>query len=236
MVVVMNSNACSFVLVASLLSCGAAQSADLSGLVARGSIEATAYDWSGSYLGAHLGYGLGRSANHWAPTTSDPWTIDGDIDFNGANAGVHAGYQAQFGNVVVGAEADLSGAHMIGNDAQFAGLVNEIEVSMLGTLRGRIGLAYDGFLLFATGGVAAADLYKRDLDNQYSSRNFTTGAVLGAGLEVALTDNVRVRAEYQHIWLDRVDAGIIGASGGGYLHRADNPSLDIVRAGVSYAF
>lgn len=232
----MNQRALAVTILLGALPAGAAHAADLSGLYAAAPMATSSYDWSGPYIGVHLGYGSGMSANHWAVTSLGPWTPDGDINYSGFAGGVHAGYQKQFGSFVLGAEADLSGGSIRGDDAQFAGFVNEIEITTLGTLRGRVGLAYDSFMVFATGGVALADLYKRDLDNQFSSRNFTTGLVAGLGVEAALTDNVRVRAEYQHVWLDRVDAGVIGAGGGGYMHRADNPSLDIVRAGISYAF
>ncbi|QEE21552.1 porin family protein [Youhaiella tibetensis] len=222
-------------LVVSLAPCGAL-AADISALYVPGSVASTDYDWSGPYVGAHFGYGSGMSTNHWASSPTDPWNVDGDISYSGFNGGVHAGYQAQFGSFVLGGEADINGGSMKGNDSQFAGLVNEIEIGTFGTLRARAGLTYDRFMVFATAGVAVGELYKRDLDSHASSRNFTTGLVAGAGVEAALTDNIRVRAEYQHIWFDKVDAGLIAAGGGGYLHRADNPSLDIFRAGVSYAF
>ncbi|HTN63062.1 MAG TPA: outer membrane beta-barrel protein, partial [Devosia sp.] len=161
---------------------------------------------------------------------------DGDIDYEGLTGGLHAGYQAQFNSLVFGAEADLSLGGLKGNDSQFAGFVNEIEIDMIGTLRGRLGFAHDNFMIFATGGLAGAALNKRDITNQFSNRNFATGWALGAGVEVALTDNLRARAEYQYITLDPVETGIVAASGGGYMHRADAPSINIIRGGLSYAF
>jgi len=190
------------------------------------------YDWSGPYVGAHLAHGWGLSPNSYLYGT---WLPDGDIAYQGFAGGIHAGYQRQFGNVVVGAEADLTGGSIRGDDAQTAGFVNEIEISGLGTLRGRLGFAQDNFLVFATGGLAVADFYKRDLTNGASGRHFAPGWTLGGGVEVALTDNIRLRAEYQYIRLDTVETGLAG-NFGGYLHRADAPALNVLRVGASYAF
>lgn len=194
------------------------------------------YRWRGSYAGAHVGYGFGMSSNQWAADRAGPWMPDGDIHYRSLLGGVHAGYQVQFDNFVIGAEADLSMTRLQGDDSQFAGAANQIEINTVGTLRGRFGLAFDNVMVFATGGLAAAQLTKRDLTNlSAASPHFGAGWTVGAGLEMAISTSLRARLEYQHIQLGRIDTGIV-VGGGGYVHRADNPAINIVRAGLSYAF
>ncbi|MBO9589991.1 outer membrane protein [Devosia sp.] len=218
-----------------LLSAPAAMAADVYGDF---SLRAptSAHDWSGAYIGGHLGYGYGQSANQWRSTPVDPWQPDGDIQYQSLLAGLHAGYQHQFNAFVIGAEADLSLGQFRGDDSQFAGLVNTIDISGFGTLRGRIGLAHDNLLVYATAGLAAADFSKGDSSNNFTSRHLASGWAAGAGLEWALADNLSLRAEYLHIHLGAVETGVIGAMGGGYLHRADSPYLNIVRTGLNYRF
>ncbi|WP_084587872.1 outer membrane protein [Devosia riboflavina] len=194
------------------------------------------HDWSGTYIGGHLGYGFGQSQNRWAATPSGPWQPDGDIKYQSLLAGLHAGYQHQFNAFVIGAEADLSIGQFRGDDSQFAGLVNTIDINGFGTLRGRVGLAHDNLLIYATAGLAAADFSKGDTSNNFTSRHLASGWAAGAGLEWALADNLSLRAEYLHIRLGTVETGIIGAMGGGYLHRAEAPYLNIVRTGLNYRF
>jgi outer membrane immunogenic protein len=206
----------------------------LSDFALRDSISA--YDWSGSYVGGFVGYGSGMSANSWSPTSVGPWLPDGDISYASLTGGLYAGYQQQFGNFVVGGEADLGFGQMRGDDSQAGGFVNQIEIGTIGTLRGRLGFAADNFMVFATGGAAIGDLYKRDLTNQFSGRNFAAGWTIGGGVEMALTGNLRARAEYQYVRFAPVETGIVAAGGGGYMHRADDPSIHMLRAGLSYAF
>src|ERR1700724_3314885 len=71
-----------------------------------------AYDWTGSYLGGHIGYGWGRSS--WStPGASGTLDLTHPIDtFNESGsffAGLQAGYRYMLPNrVVLGGEIDAS--------------------------------------------------------------------------------------------------------------------------------
>ncbi|MCJ2108687.1 outer membrane beta-barrel protein [Methylobacterium sp. E-041] len=91
-----------------------------------------------------------------------------------------------------------------------------------GTIRARAGYAYGQFLPFVTGGLAYGRALVGDTVNvataQYtdSTRNtlvatlvqsggslkekFALGGALGAGVDVSITQNVFLRAEYQYVW------------------------------------
>ncbi|MBK8008682.1 MAG: hypothetical protein IPK23_09790 [Rhizobiales bacterium] len=96
-------------------------------------------------------------------------------DRNGARisgplGGLQIGHNSQFSNIVVGVEADLSASWM---ENWFA------RMSYFGTVRGRVGLAIDRVLLFATAGFALGYI-----ENEFwRVNNPATGLVKGAGVE-----------------------------------------------------
>jgi opacity protein-like surface antigen len=187
------------------------------------------YDWSGFYAGGHVGYGRGGASNDWSSATQ-PWTVDGDIDYQSAMGGGQVGYQQQFDRFVGGIEADLSLGHYYGDDAKFAGAVNAIEIDGLGTLRGRLGWTHDNLMIYGTAGVAVASFRKSEAGKPESNPQLAPGWTAGGGLEMAVNRDWRLRAEYLHVQLQDVISDL------GYMHRANAPVLDIVRIGASYRF
>jgi outer membrane immunogenic protein len=74
------------------------------------------------------------------------------------------------------------------------------------------------------------------LDGATSTPQLALGWVLGGGVEVALDEYWSLRAEYQHIELGNVETAIYANGGGGYIHRANAPALDLLRVGANYRF
>ena len=192
-------------------------------------------DWSGAYLGVQAGYGWGGNGNDWSGTTITGWAPDGDIDYSGLAGGAYAGYQQQMDNLVFGLEADLSLARYHGDDSQFAGRVNAVDIDAFASLRGRLGWAHDTLLLYGTAGLAAARFTKTDIDAPAADAQLATGWAAGFGAELALADHWRLRAEYLHFGFGDVETPLL-VGGAGYRHRANAPALDLVRAGIAYAF
>jgi outer membrane immunogenic protein len=206
-----------------------------------GAAQAHAQDadpWSGAYVGGSAGYGWGQSASSWknAGAGFPDWQPDGDIAYASPAGGLYGGYLFQQGVVVAGVEADISAARYVGDDSAFAGRVNEIEMNVVGSLRGRLGYAHDNFLLYGTGGVAVTELDKRDVGFGTSDPKLASGWIAGLGVEVALDEHWRGRLEYLHAGFGGVETPILNDDGLGYFHRADAPSLNIVRVGISYGF
>ena len=80
-------------------------------------VEAVRYDWSGFYIGAHLGGGLQLS------DVADPFgpSLYGDtVRAPGPVAGGQAGYNWQLGRTLLGIEADVSWADFFGTNTCFA--------------------------------------------------------------------------------------------------------------------
>jgi len=134
--------------------------------------------WSGVYVGAFGGY-------DWANFDA------GNTDVNDWNAGAFAGYNWQSGNIVYGAEADLGysfGSETDGTDS--------IDRGLYGSLRGRLGYAFDPFMVYGTGGVALANAEISGAAG--SDSNTHVGWTVGAGAEALMTENVFGRLEYRY--------------------------------------
>jgi high affinity Mn2+ porin len=135
---------------------------------------ATAYDWTGVYVGGHIGYAAGSS--HWSamPTGAAGPAQSGSLDlFNSFNAfngmgsyfeGFQAGYNYMLpSRWLFGVEADVSFPSTITGTSTLSsatsGMTSYAEtVEFSGTLRGRVGYAPNlgtaHWLLYATGGFA----------------------------------------------------------------------------------
>jgi outer membrane immunogenic protein len=158
----------------------------LSTAAAGDELKAGSQSWTGFYFGIDGGYGLGDRGADWSgnAATEATYLSSGGLARStpvkpaGFLAGIHAGYDRQFGRYVFGIETDLASANIRGNGGLSTGstvttvdnsnlplfTVNnysqyqsstEQKLHSLGTLRGRLGiLATDRLLLYATGGLA----------------------------------------------------------------------------------
>ena len=197
-----------------------------------------ARDWSGPYIGADVGYAWGETGNTWRSPGAgyNDWQPDGNISYGSAIGGGHAGYLTQFGQLVIGAEIDIGATALKGNDSQFAGEINSIDINYLGTIRGRLGYAFDSSLAYVTGGFAYSDYVKKDDTVGWSKNDNLTGWTIGGGYEYALTNNWSARIEYQYVDLGSVNSLLTDGNGLFYYHRAADISVQSVRAGISYGF
>lgn len=149
-------------------------------------VVASVYDWSGVYLGLQAGYG-------WADADVTIFTnppLVGTADLDGAFAGALAGYNFQSGNFVFGVEGDINKSWIELDDD------GDAEIDWFGSVRGRVGYAWDRTLLFGTAGIAFAhgevSTVVEDDDMSF------TGWTAGLGAEHAFTDNWLGRAEYRY--------------------------------------
>lgn len=156
-------------------------------------IPTSAFDWSGFYVGAHAGYG-------WGDVTVTPLDDGlGTSDASGWLLGVQAGANAQFDTFVLGVEGDIAWSNISNADAIDTGpWEGAVDVDWLASLRGRAGVALDQVLLYATAGVAAAGVTYTDTDLAPDETGSAThfGWTAGVGAELAVAENVSVKAEY----------------------------------------
>ena len=136
-------------------------------------------DWTGSYLGAMLGYNWG---------TFDPNT-GANVDVDGLLFGAFAGYNFQAGALVFGAEVDVAITSMDGS----AG-TRSADADWVGSIRGRLGYTIDRHMIYGTAGLG---FMSADVSLGGANKDKThTGIVVGAGFESMLNKSFSARAEY----------------------------------------
>jgi outer membrane immunogenic protein len=144
-------------------------------------VEATpANNWTGFYLGALGGFGWG---------TADTSTA-GNVSADGFDVGGYGGANWQWGNFVVGGEADILSPWRNGSGGGVS-----LDQGLNGSLRARAGIALDRFLLYGTAGAALTDLELSG--GGISDDQALLGWTAGAGVEGMLTDNITARVEYR---------------------------------------
>lgn len=182
---------------------------------------AVAYNWSGFYLGAMGGY---------AQEDADAFALSGGF------AGGTAGYNWQTGSFVLGVEADAAWADVGATVGIVPGLASiDYTIRSMGTVRGRVGYAFDSVLLYGTGGYAWSDnrLSATALGVSVSDSQFHSGWTVGAGVEVMFAPKWSVKAEYLYKSLEGATY-FSGTVPGGVPIGTIN--LNSVQVGVNYHF
>ena len=122
--------------------------------------------WTGFYAGVNAGYGWSAendqlACNFTCSVATGGGTFGG-VSPSGGFAGVQLGYNWQgFGwsPLVLGVETDVQAPSVIGKGHDVAGDAFTSRLQMFGTVRGRIGYAYDRALVYFTGGFAYGTVY-----------------------------------------------------------------------------
>jgi outer membrane immunogenic protein len=170
------------------------------------------YNWSGFYFGADGGYGWQRSADTLT-IASGAAPMPYDYSATGPFAGCFVGGNYQFKQFVLGVEGDWQWSDLTGNNQSLAPLgtsgalpAGPFTVSTTtkdyGSIRGRLGVAFDRFLVFGTGGWATGNpstaFALTGAAPFVSSSGRSSGWTAGAGVEYAITDAIFGRIEYRY--------------------------------------
>jgi outer membrane immunogenic protein len=202
------------------------------------------FTWTGFYVGGQIGY-------QWGTVTRAAYFADGafnalmpPISAHGVVGGAHGGYNYQMNQFVVGLEGDIAGTGLSGGglDAN-GGIYAAGHVPLEGSIRGRIGFAWDRAMLYATGGVAFATVssYATNLTNGLTD-NFKNGLVgwtIGTGLEYAVDKNWSIRTEYRYTDYGNFDAIQTNSTAGipgGPINSHQLLTANKVEVGFSYKF
>jgi outer membrane immunogenic protein len=266
------------------LTAGSAFAADLPARVAAPApyIAAPIFTWTGFYVGLNAGAGWNNGNNGVSTTVNT--VVNPIYGFNnnsnnntGFTGGVEAGYNMQFGSFVAGVEADINyiDRNRNGSGGVFptapAGAGTDFLVSQggnsnnwFGTLRGRLGFAFDRFLVFGTGGLAfggnsgnGGSVLQRNysiatvgtpfaLTGTGGNSSSNVGWALGGGAEYAFSNSMSFKVEYLHVSLGNNHNQTFTTASGGALNPAyaggqlisvnNKNKFDIVRAGVNFRF
>lgn len=179
--------------------------------------------WSGVYVGAHGAWADGKVKD-----VSNPQASTQDID--GWQGGVQVGFNKQSGNFLFGVEGDVTfgktDKKWLGRNSGtgFSSYYGDDSIRTSGTVRARAGIAGEKALVYVTGGLAIADT-KHGLgcdvalqpsaigrcsgaatNNFYTSETKTRyGYVVGGGVELAVTDRISVKGEYNYLDYGKAD-------------------------------
>jgi outer membrane immunogenic protein len=184
----------------------------------------TTFSWTGFYAGVHAGYGWGRENDNLSVPTAGAVGLD-HFDVNGAVGGVHAGYNEQFNSFVVGLEGDVDLSGIRGSTHSAIGAEGATISSLSlrntwqGSVRARIGYAFDRFLFYGTGGVAFGDAKVSGSvigpAGIFSGSDTKTlvGWTVGLGGEYAFDDHWIARAEVRYTDFGKSSYRLGGADG-----------------------
>jgi len=163
------------------------------------------YDWTGFYVGGHFGYGGGSlgAGTHPLPEQGVffPTSVTGLI------GGYQAGYNRQLTNrVVLGIEGDSSFTSPLDGPAlgRMPPSAFNTTLDYIGTVRGRIGYAFDRLLPYATFGFAWGHTHAEINDSSGAIiGHYQPGWTAGLGLEFAVSGNWSAKLEYDYVELSR---------------------------------
>ncbi len=180
------------------------------------------FTWSGIYIGVNGGYS-------WGTTTPALGGLSGDgFSTNGVVAGGTIGGNYQAGAFVFGVEGDFDWDNIKGTPSACVGC--QVSSNWLATARGRVGVAWDRLLFYATGGAAFQNVKFAVTAPPLLTPLATTvnpfGWTGGGGVEFAISPNWSVKAEY--LYVDFQNQTI----GPGTFKLIEN----VVRGGVNYRF
>jgi outer membrane immunogenic protein len=187
------------------------------------------FTWTGVYIGAQVGYEWGYTGTTLAGVGAPSYNPNGIV------GGGHIGYNYQFsGPFVVGLEGDVNGSNYRGRNITGATIYGS-STPIDGSLRGRIGYAYDRALFYVTGGGALGDFKNSYTVGGATDTLYTTriGWTAGAGIDYAIDNNWSIGVEYRYTnygTYSQFSPTALGAAA--TAHQIDNR----VQAGFSYKF
>jgi outer membrane immunogenic protein len=239
---------------------------------------APTWSWTSFYVGGNVGYGWGNETGNWSAlgidTIGDPCSTPGGASLcpatttsnklNGALGGLQAGYNWQIGTYLAGIETDIQYSGQKGNASvssaitfpgfggpvtvPFSGTSSE-RLDWFGTLRGRLGVTSDRWLIYATGGLAYGEVRTQGAVNatgvpfgsfplvcltvagcpfqpfaSWSSDQTKIGWTAGAGVERNLDAHWSIKAEYLFVDLGHANsafATVPGCFGNGNVFAAE---------------
>lgn len=228
----------------------------------------TTYLWSGFYIGANAGVAL-TTTNDTITATGIPGLATTSERLGGAVGGGQIGYNWQWDRVVLGVEADIDASSQSGSSVNVlaapGGFASHLvsttdDIRDFGTARARLGLPFDRFMPYVTGGfawqhvsttlngIALAPLPTNTIFPIMSNSATLSGWTIGGGVETALGGRWTARAEYLYIDTGRLNTttGPLPATSpvvtsgfapaGSVISESTRVANNVIRVGVSYYF
>ncbi len=184
------------------------------------------FDWSGWYVGGHVGYSRGFGRN----TLFDSGPTASDASFGSLFGGLQFGYNYLLpSHLLVGIEGDISFPNFLEDGVVTSRMTATSTVTekldFVSTLRGRVGYAFDRLLVYGTGGFAWSEArFLEDpglINDEDQVLRLRAGWAAGAGVELAVAPGWTARLEYLYDHFGQASG--VFPSGTGY----ESTSIDL---------
>jgi outer membrane immunogenic protein len=197
---------------------------------------APVFNWTGIYVGAHIGAAFGGDDGFTADAALGPVTSSNrDASFLG---GGQIGADYQFApNWVVGIEGQISG--ISNNDRNFTSALGPTvrdRSDWLASVTGRLGYTWGPGMIYAKGGVAFRDDSGLEIAGVPGGLGVTTdrentGYTVGGGFEYMFAPAWSAKVEYQYYNFDTTTVAFTGVPVLSY-----KDDLHTVKVGINYHF
>jgi high affinity Mn2+ porin len=205
------------------------------GTVRKAQTRAPYFDWTGFYVGGHVGYSRGNARVNLVD--DDPTNFKSSFGslFGGLQGGYNYVLPSRF---LLGIEADASFPNYLSADdvVWFRTTPNTDiaeKIDYMGTLRGRFGYAFDHWMVYATGGFAwSLGRFLQTpgaVDDIDKALHLHTGWAAGGGGEVAIAPSWIARLEYLYRNFGRAEVTFPSGTTAGSSY-----DVHTIRAGLSY--
>ena len=187
-------------------TCAAVALAAVSSLGAAKDVVARDYNWTGIYLGGHVGgMSSGVDWTHFDGVVSEGFSHSG----SSLTAGGHIGGLYQINSIVIGAELswavldhDKTTAAVLAADSSRTSRLDDLFMATV-----RFGLALDRWQPYVKAGYASSDAsfdtFVTSTGQRVSQSNGRDhGYTLGTGLEYGLTSTIMLGIQYDYVRLD----------------------------------
>ncbi|MCK1418869.1 MULTISPECIES: outer membrane protein [unclassified Bradyrhizobium] len=209
------------------------------------------YNWSGFYVGGHIGWGWGEIDN----TSAAPGTVAfptgtplNRTNSDGFLGGVQGGFNWQYNSLVLGIEGEYTWSDIKGTSTTTSIVAPAVVTTStahtddIAMVTGRVGWAANEWLFYGKGGWAWGHGHSNGLVtvagapfSNTSTSNNRDGWVVGAGVEWGFAPNWSAKVEYNHI-----DFGsniiTVNQTVGAATFVDSSTKIDLVKAGVNYRF
>lgn len=217
-------------------------------------VVAPVYDWTGFYLGGHVGWGWGHDdAGGFLRDAQGPFPAGTaqpafPFDLNGVAGGGQVGFNYMvLPHIVFGIEADISAANInnsISKTSFFGTAVQDTKIDWLATARGRVGYAFNELLVYGTSGVAwghgnvvntqvtSPTQFSGPVGQSENWSTLRTGWTAGGGVEYGFARNWTTKLEYLYM-----DFGTTNHTWTNFNRvTVDHLTMNVVRLGLNYRF
>jgi len=171
---------------------------------------------------------------------SPDWSFSDELNLGGSGGallddpdgfaiGAKAGYDYDFGGILVGFITD--GFYSFADGGGRGGQPYKSDLNYYGTVRGRLGIGIGRFLPYVTGGYAYGGLKVTETTTGASSKETLSGWTYGGGLEFVWNQDITLHGGYRRIDFDDQTFSSLPAG-----HNTLSPEMDVIDFGFVRRF